>query len=134
MTDKRGQVLQDALEVINGERNDQYGEPEDSFSLIAEYWSVYIRNLLLKVASNKKTEINDVIFGDFLSGYDVSILMCLLKVAREAHQTKRDNLVDAAGYIGIAGDMHQTNTGKKELCCDSLGIDEEISIRRINYE
>lgn len=91
----RGQILRDALEVINGERQDVYGDPEDSFALIAEYWNVYLRD--------QNHDFND------LDSKDVAYMMTLFKLAREAHQHKRDNLVDAAGYLGIAGDMHNVN-------------------------
>jgi hypothetical protein len=36
---------------------------------------------------------------------DVAIMMALLKIARETHQHKRDNLVDAIGYLALAADM-----------------------------
>ena len=40
---KRGHILQKAHEIINGERQDSYGNPEDSFRLIGEYWSNYLK-------------------------------------------------------------------------------------------
>ena len=83
--DERGSILDEAKEVINGERQNHYGDPEDSFALIAEYWSIYLeRNI---------------------TPQDVAMMMVLFKLARESHQHKRDNLVDAAGYLGILGDM-----------------------------
>lgn len=36
---------------------------------------------------------------------DVAMLMALLKIARESNQDKQDNLIDAVGYLGLAGDM-----------------------------
>jgi hypothetical protein len=101
----RGQVLRDALEVINGERQDQYGSPEDSFALIAEYWAVYLRNKIQKERGN--IDVNDYIFSEFIQGDDVAYMMTLFKIARENFQHKKDNLVDAAGYLGIAGDMYE---------------------------
>ena len=90
MSDMRGSVLAEAADVINGERQDVYGEPEDSFFLIADFWSVYL---------GKKYE--DVC----LSREDVAMMMTLFKIAREMHQRKRDNIRDAAGYLGIYADM-----------------------------
>jgi hypothetical protein len=119
MTD-RGQVLRDALNVINGERQDQYGAPEDSFALIAEYWEVYIRNALLRMSQERGIELQDVLFEEFIRDDDVAFLMTLFKIARENFQHKKDNLVDAAGYLGIAGDMYEdpdideTNEGSSE--------------------
>jgi hypothetical protein len=80
-----GSVLTEALAVINGERQDHYGAPENSFDLIAKLWSAYM--------------------GNPITPKDVAMLMALFKIAREYNQHKRDNLVDAAGYIGIAGDL-----------------------------
>lgn len=88
---QRGSLLLKALGTINGERQDSYGNPEDSFSLIAEYWKTYL--------SRKK--INE------LNGHDVCLMMTLFKIAREQYQKKKDNIVDAVGYLGIAGDMHE---------------------------
>lgn len=36
---ERGTVLDEAKIIINGERQDQYGNPEDNFALIARLWS-----------------------------------------------------------------------------------------------
>ena len=41
---KRGSVLQEAINTINGERQDVYGSPESSFSLIAKYWRTYLQH------------------------------------------------------------------------------------------
>lgn len=88
----RGTILDEAKTIINGERQDQYGSPEDSFALIAEYWNTYMAS----------------IHGKDIDAKDVSVMMVLFKLARQANQHKRDNLVDAAGYLGILGDMQDT--------------------------
>lgn len=79
------QILQEALSLVNAERLDDYGTPADSFGRIAAMWSAYLDRPL--------------------SCRDVACLMALLKLGREAHRHKRDNLLDAAGYIGLADDM-----------------------------
>lgn len=81
----RGAVLEEARKVINGERQDSYGNPEDSFYDIALLWGWYL--------------------GRTLASKDVALMMALLKFAREKHQGKRDNIVDACGYLGIYGDL-----------------------------
>jgi len=90
----RGIILSEAQKVINGERQDQYGTPEDSFELISDYWNVYLES---------KGLMADDRIG--LRKEDVALMMVLFKIAREANQHKRDNVVDAAGYLGIYGDM-----------------------------
>lgn len=39
---KRGAALEHALDIINGERQDAYGNPEQSFGVIAKFWTTYI--------------------------------------------------------------------------------------------
>ena len=87
---KRGESLfTDASTIINGERQDMYGAPEDSFSLIAKLWSMYWQ----------RQEENR------FHAKDVAMFMMLYKIARQMNQNKRDNLVDIAGYLGILDDM-----------------------------
>lgn len=82
-----GSVLVEAIGIINGVRNEQYGVPEKSHELIANFWNCYLNGR-----------------QGPLTGKDVALMMTLFKIAREINgQGKRDNLVDAAGYIGIAG-------------------------------
>lgn len=81
----RGKCLDKAKEVINGERQDTYGNPEDSFRVIAGYWGTYL-------------SVN-------ITSEDVMIMMALLKIARMSGQKySHDNYVDAAGYIALADD------------------------------
>ena len=86
VTRKRGNVLLKAHEVINGQRQDQYGNPEDSFATIADLWSVWT--------------------GVDITGHDVAMMMALLKIAREMHGAgKEDDYVDGCGYLALAADM-----------------------------
>lgn len=90
---KRGALLEHALDVINGERQDAYGDPEQSFDVIAKFWTTYIQ---------AKFPSTSVVF----ISSDVAVMMALLKVAREvAGRGKPDNVVDLAGYAGLYGDM-----------------------------
>lgn len=84
-------ILKTAHEVINGERQDSYGDPEDSFKIIADFWNVYIRQKMgIQVP---------------LEPLDVAHMMALLKIARMLGQkSSRDNYVDACGYLAIAAD------------------------------
>jgi hypothetical protein len=91
---KRGASLRRALDIINGERQSSYGSPEDSFQIIAEFWETYLTH------RNKGP----------LSPIDVARMMSLMKHARMLGQAdKEDNYVDAAGYLGIAGDIVREN-------------------------
>jgi len=90
VTRKRGNVLLKAHEVINGQRQDAYGNPEDSFQTIARLWSVWL---------DKE-----------ITSRDVAMLMALLKVARARYGAgHRDSYVDGCGYLALAADMAEDN-------------------------
>ena len=92
LDNQMGSVLREAEKIINGERQDMYGSPEDSFQFIADLWNSYIHN-----------NCYDSETGAYLGiePSDVVQLMILLKIARQANKPKRDNIVDIAGYAGI---------------------------------
>ena len=88
-----GNSLEEAKQIITGERQDSYGNPEDSFSLIAEYWDSYLRRRNLTIDVRGVTAL------------DVSHMMVLFKLARcQGQAPKRDNYIDAQGYLAIAAD------------------------------
>jgi hypothetical protein len=80
-----GDILLEAHGLINGDRQGAYGPPAESFCRTAALWSAYL--------------------GHTVSGKDVALCLALLKLSREAHRHKPDNLLDAAGYLGLAADM-----------------------------
>lgn len=89
-----GQCLKEAEHCITDERQDTYGNPEDSFALIAEYWDTYLRHRLESNTLYRK-----------LQPIDVAHMMSLFKHGRMLGQSpKRDNYVDACGYLSIAAD------------------------------
>jgi Domain of unknown function (DUF6378) len=71
-------LLAEAKEIVSGERREAYGHPKDNFSDIAKIWSV-----LFKVE---------------IMATQVALAMIMLKVLRENHSAKWDNLVDLIGY------------------------------------
>lgn len=87
-------ILDEAFKTINGERQDSHGKPEDSFQIIANFWTTYLGH---------KDMIIEGSLG--LSALDVAHMMTLFKIARMLGQKpKRDNYIDAAGYLAIAAD------------------------------
>lgn len=104
----RGSILDEAKAIINGERQDQYGSPEDSFKLIASYWEVYVDSVC-RAANERNAKLGNAstFEAPAITAKDVAAMMVLSKLARQAHQHKRDNIVDAAGYLGILGDMEE---------------------------
>jgi len=88
---ERGQCLDKAKVIINGERQTAYGNPEDSFGIIAEYWETYLGSIGFSVKLRKS---------------DVTLMMSLFKHARMSGQKyTEDNFVDAAGYLGLSADF-----------------------------
>lgn len=99
-----GSSLSEAYRVINGDRQDSYGSPEDSFEIIADFWRAYLRQRS-RAEGGKVT----------LSALDVAHMMTLFKIARMLGQSPcRDNYIDAQGYLAIAADrlLHKAKDQK----------------------
>lgn len=88
--------LKEADKIINGERQDSYGAPEDSFTVIAGYWNVFLAAKLKPLGMDVK---------DLLTPLDTTNMMVLFKQARKLGQKpSRDNYVDSCGYEAIGAD------------------------------
>lgn len=99
MGTERGSVLLDAHKIINGDRQQAYGNPEDTHAVIAELWNGYIR-------AKAMTQGKDISQIPILRSEDAALLMVLFKIARELNGAGvRDSAVDAAGYLGIYASM-----------------------------
>ena len=87
---------QDILHQVDGiisERGINYGDPSESFTQIAEIWTTLLRSQLAP--------------GQRLSASDVGLLMASLKIVRQSNTHKRDNLVDAIGYLTIVSRLEE---------------------------
>ena len=89
----RDSILREAARIVCGDRKEQYGEPEDSFRAIAEFWETYVREICV-------TQRADVC----IEPADVAMMMVLLKVARTFGGTKADTYIDIAGYAACAAE------------------------------
>ena len=95
---KRPDILSNAHRCVCGEREDDYGTPENNFGLIGKLWTLY-----LKAAH---PDLQSVMPNDGISALDVSMMMSLLKVARIATgRPKADNFIDLAGYAACGGEI-----------------------------
>lgn len=81
-------ILDEAQGIIWGDREKTYGEPDVNLKRIAGMWNAYMS----AKAQSKGTTIEPE---------DVCWMMVMLKASRQMNTPKRDNLVDAAGYIGL---------------------------------
>ncbi len=87
-------ILEEANEIVSGDREQTYGAPDANLKRIANLWVTYL------------IEKHDVAVN--LSPEDVCWMMTLLKMARQMNAPKRDNLVDAAGYVALIERLHET--------------------------
>lgn len=92
----REDILRAAIRCVCTDRNEQYGEPEDSFSCIAEYWQKYLIDRCGEFGA-------DVC----IPAEDVAVMMMLFKIARyiTADTPIVDTFVDIAGYAACAGEI-----------------------------
>jgi len=79
-------VLTEAAAVTSGERQNDYGHPRDDFTRTAAMWNGLLAGKLRAP----------------ITAIDIPLCMIAVKLAREAHRHKRDNLVDIAGYARTA--------------------------------
>lgn len=83
---KRDEILEAARICVCGERETDYGTPENNFNMIARLWKAYT--------------------GHDYTAVDVAMMMGLLKIARIKTGTKtEDSFVDLAGYAACAGEL-----------------------------
>jgi len=85
-------ILDEAKDIIWGDREKTYGEPDVNLKRIATLWNAFLVSRYKHGYTGEPYEI---------TSEDVCWMMVLLKASRQMNAPKRDNLVDAAGYIGL---------------------------------
>ncbi len=91
---KRADVLDAAKKCVCGQREQDYGSPENNFQIIDNLWTAYMG-------------------GVEFTPTDVAMMMALLKIARISSGTAtEDSFVDLAGYAACGGEIATQN--KKE--------------------
>lgn len=82
----RTEILDTAKQMVCGQREMDYGSPEDSFHAIADLWQAYLDT---KITTK-----------------DVAVMMCLFKIARIKTGTgTADSFVDLCGYAACGGEI-----------------------------
>jgi Domain of unknown function (DUF6378) len=82
---KREEILQKAIDLTMGDRNEQNGDPLENHQRIAKIWSV--------------------ILHQEIEPYQVALCMAGLKLARLAYNPLDDSFIDGAAYLAIAGEI-----------------------------
>lgn len=92
--EKREDILKQAIDIVCSDRNNQYGEPEDNFSVIGELWSAYLNAR----CTHPGVRVD-------IGAQEAADMLILFKVARSATAVnpKTDTYVDIAGYAACAG-------------------------------
>lgn len=75
-------ILEEANQITAGARAADYGSVKDDFGRTAALWSILI--------------------GAPVTPMQVALCMVALKLSRQCHKPKRDNLIDIAGYARTA--------------------------------
>lgn len=85
-------VAVDAINLVEGDRQEQYGSYDENLSRIAALWSSYI--------------------GTDITAMDVSLMMVLLKISRCKAGYARDNAVDGVAYFLMHDSLARYDGGK----------------------
>ena len=94
-TVSRADILDRAKAIVTGEREKQYGKPEDNFAAVAKMWEVYLRGQCVGEGADVR-----------VAPEDVAMMMVLLKVGRlMTGDYLADNYVDICGYVACAGEI-----------------------------
>lgn len=89
----RADILHAAEKCVCGQREQDYGTPEDNFKAIAELWEAYLNK-----ACTRGVNV-------CVEAKDVAVMMALLKIARiAAGGGKADSWIDLAGYAACGAE------------------------------
>jgi hypothetical protein len=86
-------VAVEAIRLVDEDRNDSYGSPEENLGRIAAMWGGYI--------------------GKEVTAQDVALMMVLVKISRSKAGYARDNAVDGVAYFLIHDSMARYEHGNK---------------------
>ena len=83
----RTETLTKAEQLINGDRNNHYGPPNQDFSRTAQLWTTYLDGRTL------------------IEAHDIAAMMILLKISRIRWSPEQhDHWIDIAGYAACGHD------------------------------
>ena len=98
----RRALLNEAAELVDGDRNAQYGDPIDDFRRTSIYWSTHIGGVFRRKMNSLGHDSDEsvlYVLDNLLDPHDVAIMMSQLKDSRLAWDPyKKDSWVDKAGY------------------------------------
>ena len=86
-------VAVDAINLVEGDRQEQYGSYDENLGRIAEMWSGFL---------NTK-----------ITAMDVALMMVLVKIGRSKAGYARDNAVDGVAYFLMHDSLARYDNGGK---------------------
>lgn len=91
----REEILNTAKMCVCGDREQDYGSPENNFAIVADLWNAYLKGTM------------------YIEAKDVAAMLALLKIARIASgHAKDDNWIDLAGYAACGGEIEGGSCGQ----------------------
>lgn len=118
----RSRLLAEAEKCVNGDRNAQYGDPNDDFRRTAAMWNQYLAGVMsrkldgewagtfssMTIGPGTLRDANEACLDaviELIEPHDVGWMMILLKASRSTvSPSKMDHPIDAAGYAACIGD------------------------------
>lgn len=85
-------VCEEAQRIVYGDREHAYDHPARNFERIALLWTAHLRAKYGMIVPA-------------IEPHDVAWMMMQVKQGRQIHMNKRDNVVDAIGYIACVQKM-----------------------------
>jgi len=101
-------IATEAVGLVSGDRQKAYGHPSKNFEDIARLWSV--------------------VLGIEVTPAQVGLCMVQVKLAREVFVPKRDNLVDAVGYLLAYDATKEEDNEKTNRFVNNDSIDDLIRL------
>lgn len=100
MTD-REEVLQTAIDLTMGDRNEVYGDPTGQMQLTWDMWELYQKHTFQKYAG----------------AHDAAMFLAINKLSRIAYGSvcKKDHYIDLAAYVAIAFEAELVNQKKPSI-------------------
>ena len=93
----RTHMLHEAERLVNGDRNNQYGPPDQDFQRTADLWTIYLDGKRI------------------IEAHDVAVMMALLKISRLSWKPNHpDSWIDLAGYAACGYDIITNNKEEQQ--------------------
>ena len=94
-------ICEEAQRLTHGDRNNDYGHPLDNFQVTVD--------------------LINARFGTSFKPEEFPEIMILVKLGRQANASKRDNLVDIAGYANTYGMIGDERDKRLEKVLEKTG-------------